>query len=126
VGRVKRFAKIAGEMISLDVIEEVARAASPLEHHAVILRTEAASGETTVLFTTDAKLGRQQLVRAARQMGRPELAAAKHIVWMPEIPILPTGKTDYVALETNTVAANAPDAGPDNDDTASRSIWKPT
>jgi hypothetical protein len=34
---------------------------------------------------------------------------------MPEIPILASGKTDYVALETMTVAANAPEAGPDDD-----------
>src|SRR4029077_19851599 len=88
VGRVKRFAKIAGEMVSLDVIEEVARTASADESHAAVLRTESASGETTVLFTTDASLGRSQLVRAARQLGRPELTVPKRIVWMPEIPML--------------------------------------
>ncbi len=112
VGRVKRFAKIAGEMVSLDVIEEVARTASADKSHAAVLRTESASGETTILFTTDASLGRSQLVRAARQLGRPELTVPKRIVWMPEIPMLATGKTDYVALETVQVAANAPDAGP--------------
>jgi acyl-[acyl-carrier-protein]-phospholipid O-acyltransferase / long-chain-fatty-acid--[acyl-carrier-protein] ligase len=116
VGRVKRFAKIAGEMVQLDAIEEIARTASPDERHAAVLRTESASGETTVLFTTDRTLGRAQLVRAARQLGRPELAVAKRIVWMPDIPVLATGKTDYVALETLTVAANAPNAGPEGDD----------
>ena len=116
VGRVKRFAKIAGEMVLLDVIEEIARTASPEERHAAVLRTESASGETTILFTTDPALGRAQLVRAARQLGRPELTIAKRIVWMPELPVLATGKTDYVALETLTVAANAPNAGPEGDD----------
>ena len=61
VGRVKRFAKIAGEMVSLDVIEEVAREASPGHRHAAVLRTEAASGETTVLFTTDPESQSQRL-----------------------------------------------------------------
>jgi acyl-[acyl-carrier-protein]-phospholipid O-acyltransferase/long-chain-fatty-acid--[acyl-carrier-protein] ligase len=121
VGRVKRFAKIAGEMVSLDIIEEVARAASPNHLHAAVLRTEAASGETTVLFTTDPDLNRSALVHAARQLGRPELAASKRILWMPEIPLLATGKTDYVTLETLTVAANAPEAGPDGDDGETRS-----
>jgi acyl-[acyl-carrier-protein]-phospholipid O-acyltransferase/long-chain-fatty-acid--[acyl-carrier-protein] ligase len=116
VGRVKRFAKIAGEMVSLDVIEEIARTASPDFAHAAVLRTEASSGETIVLFTTDPDLGRSQLVRMARQLGRQELAVAKRIVWMPEIPLLATGKTDYVALETLQVAANSPDAGPDGED----------
>ena len=99
VGRVKRFAKIAGEMVSLDVIEEVAREASPEHRHAVVLRTEAASGETTVLFTTDPALNRSAMVHAARQLGRPELALSRRILWMPEIPVLASGKTDYVAVQ---------------------------
>src|SRR6185436_7420514 len=89
VGRVKRFAKIAGEMVSLDVIEEIARTASSEHSHAAVLRTE-----STVLFTTDADLTRTHLVRAARHLGRPELAVAKRIMWMPEIPVLATGKPD--------------------------------
>ena len=118
VGRVRRFAKIAGEMVSLDIVEEVARAASPVHAHAAVLRTEAASGETTVLFTTDPELNRSALVHAARQLGRPELTVSKRIVCMPEIPLLATGKTDYVTLETLNVAANAPEAGPEGDDDA--------
>jgi acyl-[acyl-carrier-protein]-phospholipid O-acyltransferase/long-chain-fatty-acid--[acyl-carrier-protein] ligase len=121
VGRVKRFAKIAGEMVSLDTVEEVAHAASPDHRHAAVLRTEAASGETTVLFTTDPALNRTALVHAARQLGRPELAVSKRILCMPEIPLLATGKTDYVTLETLTVAANAPEAGPEGDDDQTRS-----
>jgi acyl-[acyl-carrier-protein]-phospholipid O-acyltransferase/long-chain-fatty-acid--[acyl-carrier-protein] ligase len=119
VGRVKRFAKIAGEMVSLDVIEEVAHEASPGHRHAVVLRTESATGETTVLLTTDPELDRSALVHAARRLGRPELALSRRILWMPEIPVLASGKTDYVALETMTVAANAPEAGPDDSDTRS-------
>jgi acyl-[acyl-carrier-protein]-phospholipid O-acyltransferase/long-chain-fatty-acid--[acyl-carrier-protein] ligase len=119
VGRMKRFAKIAGEMVSLDVIEEVAQEASPEQRHAVVLRTESASGETTVLFTTDPELNRSALVHAARRLGRPELALSKRILWMPDIPVLVSGKTDYVALETMTVAANAPEAGPDDGDARS-------
>jgi len=118
VGRVRRFAKIAGEMVALDIVEEVARAASPVHAHAAVLRTEAASGETTVLFTTDPELNRSALVHAARQLGRPELTVSKRIVCMPEIPLLGTGKTDYVTLETLNVAANAPEAGPEGDDDA--------
>ena len=92
VGRVKRFAKIAGEMVSLDVIEEVALAASPEHRHAAVLRTESASGETTVLFTTNADLNRGELVHAARRLGRPEIVVPKSLVWMPEIPLLATGR----------------------------------
>ena len=45
----------------------------PQHQHAVVLRAEAASGETTLLFTTDPKLNRSALMHAARQLGRPEL-----------------------------------------------------
>jgi acyl-[acyl-carrier-protein]-phospholipid O-acyltransferase/long-chain-fatty-acid--[acyl-carrier-protein] ligase len=100
VGRVKRFAKIAGEMVSLDAIEGVALHASPRHRHAAVLRAESASGETTVLFTTDPALTRAALMHAARALGSHELAVARKIIYMPEIPLLATGKTDYITLHT--------------------------
>jgi len=111
VGRVKRFAKIAGEMVSLDAIETLAYRASPLHRHAVVLRTEAAGGETTVLFTTDPDLTRQSLTRAARESGAQELAVARKLVCMPDLPVLGSGKTDYVTLQSldlTEAAANEP------------------
>jgi acyl-[acyl-carrier-protein]-phospholipid O-acyltransferase/long-chain-fatty-acid--[acyl-carrier-protein] ligase len=111
VGRMKRFAKIAGEMISLDTIEEIALRTSPAHRHAAVLRAQAAGGETTVLFTTDARLTRQHLMQTAREMGRPDLAVARHIFCMPGLPLLASGKTDYVtlqALDLSEAAANEP------------------
>jgi acyl-[acyl-carrier-protein]-phospholipid O-acyltransferase/long-chain-fatty-acid--[acyl-carrier-protein] ligase len=111
VGRVKRFAKIAGEMVSLDAIESLAYRASPQCRHAVVLRTESAGGETTVLFTTDAQLTRQALMRAARESGVQDLAVARKVVCMPDLPVLGSGKTDYVtlqALDLTEAAANEP------------------
>jgi acyl-[acyl-carrier-protein]-phospholipid O-acyltransferase/long-chain-fatty-acid--[acyl-carrier-protein] ligase len=111
VGRVKRFAKIAGEMVSLDAIEAAARHASPLHRHAVVLRAEAASGETTVLFTTDPRLTRHALMHAVREMGKQDLVVARQVVWMPELPLLGSGKPDYVtlqALDLSEAAANEP------------------
>jgi acyl-[acyl-carrier-protein]-phospholipid O-acyltransferase / long-chain-fatty-acid--[acyl-carrier-protein] ligase len=120
-GRVRRFAKIAGEMVSLDVIEQVARKASPEHQHACILWQQEASGETTVLFSTDAQLSRMQLVEAARTLGVHDLSVARRIVHLAEIPLLANGKTDYVGLralidgETLTrllaAAGRNPDAG---------------
>jgi acyl-[acyl-carrier-protein]-phospholipid O-acyltransferase/long-chain-fatty-acid--[acyl-carrier-protein] ligase len=115
VGRVRRFAKIAGEMVSLDSIEEIAVEASPGHRHAAVLRTESASGETTVLFTTDPELTRAMLMQAARTRGGQELAVARRIVCVPEIPLLASGKTDYVSLRTiqlDQPAANEAGAEP--------------
>ncbi|MEX0959923.1 MAG: AMP-binding protein [Burkholderiales bacterium] len=98
-GRVKRFAKIAGEMVSLDVVEQVACEASPDFQHAAILGAQEAVGETTVLFTTDPNLTRLQLADAARASGMQDLAVAKRIVHIAEIPLLATGKIDYVGLK---------------------------
>ena len=97
-GRVKRFAKIAGEMISLEVVESIARHASPDHHHAATVELIQQSGESTVLFTTDALLTRVALQKAARELGSQELAVARRVVQVRELPMLGSGKTDYVTL----------------------------
>jgi len=97
-GRVKRFAKIAGEMISLEVVESIARHASPDHHHAATVELIQQSGESTVLFTTDGQLTRVALQRAARELGSQELAVARRVVHVRELPMLGSGKTDYVTL----------------------------
>jgi acyl-[acyl-carrier-protein]-phospholipid O-acyltransferase/long-chain-fatty-acid--[acyl-carrier-protein] ligase len=98
VGRVKRFAKIAGEMISLELIERIAYTASPEHKHAATVEQVSGSGESTVLFTTDPMLDRLMLVKAARQIGAQDLAAARRIVKVAGLPLLGSGKTDYVTL----------------------------
>jgi acyl-[acyl-carrier-protein]-phospholipid O-acyltransferase/long-chain-fatty-acid--[acyl-carrier-protein] ligase len=107
IGRVKRFAKIAGEMASLDAIEEIALCVSPDHRHAAVVRAESAGGETTVLFTTDPGLTRHALMNAARELGRRDLAVARKVMWMPDIPLLGSGKTDYVTLQSVDLAERA-------------------
>ncbi|WP_430435520.1 bifunctional acyl-ACP--phospholipid O-acyltransferase/long-chain-fatty-acid--ACP ligase [Methyloversatilis sp.] len=99
VGRVKRFAKVAGEMISLETVEKLATAASPAAQHAALTQPDPARGETIVLFTTDAALGRDALQAAARERGAPEIAVPRKIVVVNALPLLGTGKTDYVTLK---------------------------
>ena len=99
-GRVKRFAKIAGEMISLEIVEQVAAKAAPGFAHAVSTRPDSAKGEAIVLFTTARAIGRDQLSAAAKALGAPELAVPRVVIVLDEIPLLGTGKTDYVRLKT--------------------------
>jgi acyl-[acyl-carrier-protein]-phospholipid O-acyltransferase/long-chain-fatty-acid--[acyl-carrier-protein] ligase len=98
-GRVKRFAKIAGEMISLEVVERIAGKAAPGFAHAASTRADAAKGEAIVLFTQAPALTRDQLMAAAKSIGAPELAVPRVLISIPEIPLLGTGKTDYVTLK---------------------------
>jgi len=74
--------------------------ARPHAHfHAAVLKVEDYGGETTVLFTTDAALDRIMLQKAARALGSRDLAVARKIVLVRELPVLRSGKTDYPGLE---------------------------
>ena len=98
-GRVKRFAKVAGEMVSLEVVEHIANTAAPDYEHAASTVSDAQRGENITLFTCDKKLKREDLQIVAKNLGLPELAVARKIIAVEAIPLLGTGKTDYVTLK---------------------------
>ncbi|WP_036301247.1 bifunctional acyl-ACP--phospholipid O-acyltransferase/long-chain-fatty-acid--ACP ligase [Methylotenera sp. L2L1] len=98
-GRVKRFAKVAGEMVSLETVESIANQASPQHQHAATTQTDLQRGENIILYTTDATLTRELLSASAKKLGSPELAIARKIILIEELPLLGTGKTDYVTLK---------------------------
>jgi len=104
-GRVKRFAKVAGEMVSLEVVEHIANTAAPEHLHAASSISNAQRGESIILFTCDKKLKREDLQIVAKNLGLPELAVARKIIVIEEIPLLGSGKTDYVTLKQMAEAA---------------------
>ena len=104
-GRVKRFAKVAGEMVSLEVVEQIANTAAPECQHAASTQVCSQRGESIILFTTDKKLKREDLQLVGKNLKLPELAIARKIIQVEELPILGTGKTDYVTLKQMAEAA---------------------
>ena len=98
-GRLKRFAKVGGETVSLAVVENVASALWPDNHHAAVAVPDRAKGEQVVLVTDTGGARRLDLVAWAQNHGVSELAVPRQVLVAPAIPVLGNGKTDYVSVQ---------------------------
>jgi acyl-[acyl-carrier-protein]-phospholipid O-acyltransferase/long-chain-fatty-acid--[acyl-carrier-protein] ligase len=109
--RAKRISKIAGEMVSHQAVEAMAAALWPDAAHAVLGVPDERRGEQLVLVTTEPHATRQALSAFARERGKTELMVPRSVLVRERLPILGTGKTDYVALREMVLAgAAAPEA----------------
>ena len=96
-GRAKRFAKIAGEMVSLSVVETMAATLWPQAMSVAVSIPDARKGERIVLLTTQRDADRAAMQRQAKTAGASELAVPADIRVVDKVPLLGSGKTDYVA-----------------------------
>ena len=106
-GRLKRFAKLGGEAVSLAVVENCASAVWPDFAHAAVAFPDGRKGEQIVLVTTNPEAQRIELVGWAQNHGVSELAIPRKIVHVKDIPVLGTGKTDYVRVEKMALTTKA-------------------
>lgn len=109
-GRLKRFVKLGGEMISLPAIEEVLnRRYARASDEGPVLAVEATPVELNpelVLFTVR-PLDREEVNRTLRESGLSGLHNIRTVVPLDAIPVLGTGKTDYRALKERCKAGVA-------------------
>ncbi len=107
-GRVKRFAKIGGEMVSLSVVENCASAIWPDDMHAAAAIPDNRKGEQVILLTTAANADRGAILAWAQSHGVSELSVPRKVYRVEEIPVLGTGKIDYGAVNSlvQTIAEN--------------------
>ena len=101
-GRLKRFIKLGGEMISLPAIESALNNHFPAEDDkGPVLAVEATPSEEhpeIVLFTT-LQIEREEANRIIREEGISALYNIRRLVKVEGIPVLGTGKIDYRQLK---------------------------
>jgi acyl-[acyl-carrier-protein]-phospholipid O-acyltransferase / long-chain-fatty-acid--[acyl-carrier-protein] ligase len=96
-GRAKRFAKLAGEMISLAAVETMISSLWPEHNHVVVSLPDPRKGEQLVLVTDKPNADKASLLAEARSQGFPELWVPKAIMVVGSIPVLGSGKVDFPA-----------------------------
>jgi acyl-[acyl-carrier-protein]-phospholipid O-acyltransferase/long-chain-fatty-acid--[acyl-carrier-protein] ligase len=103
-GRAKRFSKVGGEMISLTAVEGILSKLWPNHAHAIVAIPDEKKGEQLILLTENKDAQRQEITEYVRQQGLSELGLPKKIIYVDQVPLLGTGKIDYVTAQE--IAAN--------------------
>ena len=98
-GRFKRFAKIGAEMVSLLAVENVIKVKYPEYSYATTSIPDPKKGEQIILLTDNKNLDREKLLEIFDGKAITTLAIPKEIIYMNELPLLNTGKTNYVKAQ---------------------------
>jgi acyl-[acyl-carrier-protein]-phospholipid O-acyltransferase/long-chain-fatty-acid--[acyl-carrier-protein] ligase len=101
-GRMKRFAKVSGEMVSLTAVEDALAGAFPQYglrcQVAVVTRPDEGKGEMLIAVTNEPKLQLDEIRAAIKNKGLSNLSVPREIKVVREIPKLGTGKINYREL----------------------------
>jgi acyl-CoA synthetase (AMP-forming)/AMP-acid ligase II/1-acyl-sn-glycerol-3-phosphate acyltransferase/acyl carrier protein len=101
-GRLKRFVKIGGEMVSLPAMEDVLTQRWPMSEDGPVVAVEAfeIEGQRPVLcFFSSLDLTLSEANECLTQAGFSNLGRLTQLQKIPSIPVLGTGKTDYRTLK---------------------------
>jgi acyl-[acyl-carrier-protein]-phospholipid O-acyltransferase/long-chain-fatty-acid--[acyl-carrier-protein] ligase len=98
-GRAKRFAKIAGEMVSLAAVETAAGKLWPNALSAVVALPDAKKGEQLVLITSYMKADIPSLTKFFAEEGLSPLSVPRRIITLRHPPVLGSGKPDLQACK---------------------------
>lgn len=100
-GRLKRFVKIAGEMISLPFIESILleKYGNP-ESVQLAIEAKEELGTTTIVAFTTFEVGADELNDYIHQHGAANIVRIHRVERIEAIPLLGTGKTDYKQLKS--------------------------
>jgi acyl-[acyl-carrier-protein]-phospholipid O-acyltransferase / long-chain-fatty-acid--[acyl-carrier-protein] ligase len=102
LGRLKRFAKVSGEMVSLTAVEEALAGAFP--HYglrcqiAVVSQPDEEKGERLIAITNESRLKLDEIRTVIRGKGLTNLCVPREIKFVREIPKLGTGKINHREL----------------------------
>ncbi|MFA5040797.1 MAG: AMP-binding protein [Bdellovibrionales bacterium] len=109
LGRTKRFAKVGGEMISLGAIEAIVCATWPGVRHVAVSVPHERKGEMVVLLTESDSVDPGIMLEKFRAAGLTELSLPRKILRVAQIPLLGSGKTDYVRARQVAEESVAPE-----------------
>lgn len=102
LGRLKRFAKVSGEMVSLTAVEEALAGAFPKYglrcQVAVLSRPDEDKGEALIAVTNEHKLTLEEIRATIKAKGMTNLCVPRELKHVREIPKLGTGKINHREL----------------------------
>lgn len=107
--RLKRFAKISGEMVSLDAVERAAEQCFHTDKNATVNVADEKKGERIILYTLYKAATKQLLREYLSQSKQSMMMMPAEIYIVDNLPLLGSGKVDYVMLKAMSAKESAQD-----------------